>query len=400
MALPLVAADLTRSPTTIAGVAIALRLPWLLFALVAGALVDRWDRRRVMWMTDVFRASLVAILALAVLTNHHTIWMIYAIGFALGVAETMFDNASQTILPSIVDEDQLQIANGRLMAAETTANSFVGPPLGGFLVAAAVSVPFWLDAASYLGAAALVAGITGSFRARSLTGPESDPAKSPTTIRSEIAEGIQWLRGNRVLRTLALLLGLMNLWFMAGFSVLVLFAEDILGLDEVGFGLLATAMAAGSVIGGLVAGRLAKRFGSGPLLLIGAFGTALGQLAVAPLSNAWVVALALAVTGFAGVVWNVVTVSLRQSVIPDQLLGRVNSVYRFLGWGGMPIGALIGGLLASSNGLRAPFWVGGVALLIASTVATPRLFAADRLLAEQGSNQPPEATVAPATEHD
>jgi len=400
VALPLVAADLTRSPTTIAGVAIALRLPWLLFALVAGALVDRWDRRRVMWMTDVFRASLVAILALAVLTNHHTIWMIYAIGFALGVAETMFDNASQTILPSIVDEDQLQIANGRLMAAETTANSFVGPPLGGFLVAAAVSVPFWLDAASYLGAAALVAGITGSFRARSLTGPESDPAKSPTTIRSEIAEGIQWLRGNRVLRTLALLLGLMNLWFMAGFSVLVLFAEDILGLDEVGFGLLATAMAAGSVIGGLVAGRLAKRFGSGPLLLIGAFGTALGQLAVAPLSNAWVVALALAVTGFAGVVWNVVTVSLRQSVIPDQLLGRVNSVYRFLGWGGMPIGALIGGLLASSNGLRAPFWVGGVALLIASTVATPRLFAADRLLAEQGSNQPPEATVAPATEHD
>jgi len=396
----LVAADLTRSPTTIAGVAIALRLPWLLFALVAGALVDRWDRRRVMWMTDVFRAGLVSMLALAVLTNHHTIWMIYAIGFALGVAETMFDNASQTILPSIVDEHQLQIANGRLMAAETTANSFVGPPLGGFLVAAAVSVPFWLDAASYLGAAALVAGITGSFRARSLTGPGSDPAKSPTTIRSEIAEGIQWLRGNRVLRTLALLLGLMNLWFMAGFSVLVLFAEDILGLNEVGFGLLATAMAAGSVIGGLVAGRLAKRFGSGPLLLIGAFGTALGQLAVAPLSNAWVVALALAATGFAGVVWNVVTVSLRQSVIPDQLLGRVNSVYRFLGWGGMPIGALIGGLLASSNGLRTPFWVGGVVLLIGSTVAAPRLFAADRLLAEQGSNQPPEATVAPTTEHD
>ncbi len=400
MALPLVAADLTRSPTTIAGVAIALRLPWLLFALVAGALVDRWDRRRVMWMTDVFRAGLVAMLALAVLTDHHTIWMIYAIGFALGVAETMFDNASQTILPSIVDEHQLQIANGRLMAAETTANSFVGPPLGGFLVAAAVSVPFWLDAASYLGAAALVAGISGSFRARSLIGPESDPSKSPTTIRSEISEGIMWLRGNKVLRTLALLLGLMNLWFMAGFSVLVLFAEDILGLDEVGFGLLATAMAAGSVIGGLVAGRLAKRFGSGPLLLIGSFGTALGQLAVAPLSNAWVVALVLAGTGFAGVVWNVVTVSLRQSVIPDQLLGRVNSVYRFLGWGGMPIGALIGGLLASSNGLRAPFWVGGVALLIASSVTAPRLFSADRLIAEQGSGRSPEATVAPATEHD
>jgi len=388
VALPLVAADLTRSPTTIAGVAIALRLPWLLFALVAGALVDRWDRRRVMWITDTFRGVLVAVLAAAVMTDNHTIALIYVIGFSLGMAETMFDNASQTILPSIVDEDQLQLANGRLMAAETITNSFVGPPIGGFLVAIAVSVPFWIDSVSYLVAALLVAGIGGTFRA----GPRGASAtvasgRRPGGLRIEIAEGVTWLRGNKLLRSLALLLGLMNLWFMAGFSVLVLFAEDILGLDEFGFGLLATAMAAGSVAGGLIAARMAKRLGTGAMLLIGSFGTALGQLAIAASSNAWLVAAAMAVSGFVGVVWNVVTVSLRQSVIPDQLLGRVNSVYRFLGWGGMPIGALIGGLLATQFDLRTPFWVGGVFLLISAAAAAPRLASADRLLAEPVSKK-------------
>lgn len=392
MALPLVAADLTRDATTVAGVTIAMRLPWLLFALVAGALVDRWDRRHVMWITDIFRAALVAMLGAAVMTDNHTIWMIYAIGFALGVAETMFDNASQTILSSIVREDQLQFANGRLMAAETITNSFVGPPLGGFLVAAAASVPFWLDSASYLAAAALVASIGGSFRASHSTNSPQDARRPATGIGSEIAEGVRWLWANSLLRILALLLGLMNLWFMAGFSVLVLFSQDILGLNELGFGLLATAMAAGSVIGGLMAGRLAKQFGTGPLLLLGSFGTALTQLAIAPLSNAWLVATALGGAGFAGVVWNVITVSLRQSVIPDHLLGRVNSVYRFLGWGGMPIGALIGGLLASGYGLRAPFWVGGVVLLVASTAASPKLLAAERLLARDDAMP---STVAP-----
>ncbi len=381
IALPLVAADLTRSPTTVAGVTIAMRIPWLLFALVAGALVDRWDRRRVMWTTDLFRTLLVGGLAAAVMTDNHSIALIYAVGFALGVAETMFDNASQTILPSLVAEQQLQVANGRLMAAETVSNSFVGPPLGGFLVAAAVSVPFWIDSASYLAAALLMASIGGSFRASRTTDTaanESSPSRP--TIRTEIAEGVRWLWRHDLLRTLALLLGLMNLGFMAGFSVLVLFAQDMLGLDEIGFGLLATAMAAGSVIGGLTAGRLTEMLGKGRILLIGSFGTAIGQLAIAPMSNSWAAAAALAMAGFVATIWNVVTVSLRQSVIPDQLLGRVNSVYRFLGWGGMPVGALAGGLLASRFGLRSPFWVGGVTLLLAAAITAPKLRRADEIL--------------------
>ena len=370
IALPLVAADLTRDPTSIAAVTFALRLPWLLFALVAGALVDRWDRRRVMWISDVVRAALVGALALAVVTDQHSIVMLYVIGFALGVAETFFDNASQTIMPSLIDDPaDLPKANGRLFSAETITNNFVGPPLGGLLVAVAASVPFWIDAASFLAAAALIASIPGSFRAARAHGDEA----AQRSLRSEIAEGVGWLRRHRLLRTLAVLLGLMNLWFTAAFSILVLFAQDILDLGDVGFGILGTSMAFGSVLAGVVTSRLDERFGPGPLLLTGAFGIALTQLIVGPLSDPWLVGLALAASGFFAVMWNVVTVSLRQTIIPDELLGRVNSVYRFLGWGGMPIGALIGGVLADQFGLRAPFYVGGAFLVVATILAAPVL---------------------------
>ncbi len=368
IALPLVAADLTRDPTSIAAVTFALRLPWLLFALIAGALVDRWDRRRVMWISDVIRAALVGGLALAVLTDQHSIAMLYVVGFALGVAETFFDNASQTIMPSLIDDpDDLPKANGRLFSAETITNNFVGPPLGGLLVAVAASVPFWIDAASFLAASALIASIPGSFRAA-----RAEDA-APRSLGAEIAEGVSWLRRHRLLRTLAILLGLMNMWFTAAFSILVLFAQDVLDLGDVGFGILGTAMAFGSVLAGVVTSRLDQHFGPGPLLLAGALGTALTQLAIAPLSDPWLVGIALATSGFFAVVWNVVTVSLRQTIIPDELLGRVNSVYRFLGWGGMPIGALVGGVLADAFGLRAPFYVGGTFLVLATLIAAPVL---------------------------
>ena len=195
----------------------------------------------------------------------------------------MFDNASQTILPSIVEsKDQLPRANGRLFAAETVTNQFVGPPLGGLLVAAAAAAPFWLDAASFLAAAVLVASIPGRFRAPQSATPESAPKP---TMRSEIAEGVRWLWRNRLLRDLAILLSLMNMWAMAGLAVMVLFAQEILGLGDVGFGLLMISPAIGSVLGGLLTSRFAARFGAGPILWFGCFGTAVGLLLMAPLSN-------------------------------------------------------------------------------------------------------------------
>ena len=163
-ALPLLAATLTRDPRLVAGMAVAFTLPWLLFALPAGAIVDRLDRRKVMYRVNVVRAALVAVIALSVVTDTASIWLLYVLAFSLGSCETLFDNAAQSIMPSIVATPQLERANGRLYAGEVVTNVFVGPPIGGILFAVAASVPFWLDSASFLVAALLVATIAGSFR--------------------------------------------------------------------------------------------------------------------------------------------------------------------------------------------------------------------------------------------
>jgi MFS family permease len=374
-ALPLLAAALTRDPTLFAGVAVAGRLPWLLFALQAGAIADRVDRRRLMAGVNTVRFGLMAVLGLAVLGDWATIWLLYVVSFALGVAETLFDNAAQAIMPSVVRRPQLERANGRLYAGEMVANQFVGPPLGGLLFALAPAVPILLDAGTFAVAAGLIVAMTGSYaRRRSATVGDDTAAAAPVRrrMRSEIAEGLRWLYRHRLLRTLALLLGAMNGLSMMFFATFALFATDpgILDLSEVGFGLLLTAGAAGSVLASLVAGRIVARIGRGPTLWSTLIGSVIVPLATGASSNAWVVGALSAAFGFVAVVWNVVTVSLRQTIIPDELLGRVNAVYRFLGWGSMPVGAFLGGVVAGAFGLRAPWFVAGGLMALALVPAT------------------------------
>jgi hypothetical protein len=213
---PLLAASLTRDPLLVAGLSFAQRLPWLLFSLVSGALVDRLDRRRLMATVDVGRCLLLGLLGVAVLLDAVTIALLYAVFFAVGVAETLFDNASVSILPSVVAKERLPKANGRLLGARVVAEDLAGPPLGGLLFAAAAAVPFLLDAGTFAAAAALVAAMRGRFRVER-------PAEAPsTTLRSEIAEGVRRLWRNRLLRILALAIGLMNVTLMAAASILVL----------------------------------------------------------------------------------------------------------------------------------------------------------------------------------
>ncbi|HSL59875.1 MAG TPA: MFS transporter, partial [Acidimicrobiales bacterium] len=199
VALPLLTAQLTRDPAAVAGVAVAQGLPWLAFSLVAGALVDRLDRRRVMWITDVARAVLVAGLALAVALDAHSVPMLYAVAFGLGLAETMFDNAAQAILPRLVPSTRLEAANGRLFAAQMLTNDFLGKPVGGLLFTIGAALPFWVDAGTFAVAALLIALVPGSYRTVR-TGP-------PRSLRTEIAEGLGWLWRHPVLRTLGVLLG-------------------------------------------------------------------------------------------------------------------------------------------------------------------------------------------------
>jgi MFS family permease len=388
VALPLLATTLTRDPVLVAMVTLAQGLPWLLFALVSGALVDRLDRRRVMWSVDLVRAAIAITLAITAALGVVTIWLLCVLAFLLGTAQTLFDNAAQAIMPMVVGRDRLEQANSKLFGAQVVTEEFVGPPLGALLFAAAVAAPFVLDASSFLIAALLVLTMPGSFRAA----PVGDAPR--TRLRHEIAEGLRWLWHHRLLRTLALMLSVWMLVETATGSIFVLFALETVHVSKTGYGVLFSAGALGSAIGSTLAPRIAARFGDAPSMLAGVVVNAVGLIVVAAFPHAVVVGVMGAIGGAAALVWNVITVSLRQALIPDHLLGRVNSVYRFLGWGSMPIGAALGGVVAGVAGLRAPFFMaGGILLVLAvagSRVVNPATVARARAdaAAERAGQEP------------
>jgi MFS family permease len=367
IALPLLAIQITDSPALVAGVTIASRLPWLLFSLVAGALADRLDRRRTMILVDVFRAGLLGSLALATAAGVANLPLLYVVAFALGVAETLFDTSAQSIMPNLVKPEQLSKANGRLYAVELTMNQFVGPPLGGLLAATGIALAFGTGAAAYLLAAGALLTIAGSFK----------PVREgpPTSIRQDIAEGLRYLLRHPLLRVLALMVGLGNLASSAAFSVFVLYAvaPGPLGLNEVGFGLITTSLAIGSLIGSFLVEPLEKRLGRANLLVVSMFAMSWTLLVPVITTSIPVIFVVWLLSGAIGIGWNVVTVSLRQRIVPDALLGRLNASYRLLAWGTMPIGAFLGGIIGELFGVAAVLWIFGIlqlALVLGRLVVT------------------------------
>jgi MFS family permease len=376
IALPLLAVRLTDSPGLVAGVVVASRLPWLLFALVAGALADRLDRRRAMILVNLVRAGLLGGLAVATFADLASLPLLYAVAFALGTAETLFDTSAQSIMPNLVASDRLSRANGRLYAVELTMNQFVGPPLGGFLAALAIAFAFGTGAAAYLLAAVSLFTIAGAFR----------PVREgpPTRIHEEIVEGLRFLFGHPLLRVLAVMVGTSNLASSAAFSVFVLYAvaPGPIGLDEVGFGLLMMALAIGNVLGTFLVEPLERRLGRANLLVVSMSGLSVMVLAPALTTEPVAIAAIWIAGGLIGIAWNVVTLSLRQRIVPDRLLGRVNASYRLLAWGTLPVGAALGGLVGEVFGLRAVFLtfgaLGALMLLGRLVVTDEAIEAAER----------------------
>ena len=365
MAGPLLAASLTRDPILVAGLSFAQRVPWLIFPLISGALVDRLDRRRVMGYADGIRTALIGTIGVAALLGWASMPLLYVVFFLMGTLETLFDNASQAIIPALVSRERLERANSRLYAAEIVSNQLAGPPLGGFLFGLAVAVPFLLDAGTYAAAAALILALRGEFRPKR---PEDAP---PTTLVAEIGEGLRWLWNHGLIRTLAIMLGVFNMTFAATDAILVLFAQDVLGLGSFGYGMLLTSMAVGGLIGSLTADKIVAWLGPGRSLQASVLISALVLTVVAISESAVVVWAVFLLVGITVVVWNVITVSFRQAVVPEDIFGRVNSVYRLLGWGGLSIGALLGGFLARGFGLTAPFWFAAVVLAMMFLVTVP-----------------------------
>jgi MFS family permease len=366
-ALPLLAVTISRDPRLVAVVTAAGYLPWMVLSLPAGALVDRYDRATLMWRAQAVQAAVVAAVAVLVVFRIANIAVLGLAGLLLGSAEVVFSNAAQAMLPALVPPELLARANGSQQVSLTVGETFLGPPAGSLLFAAAAALPFGLDAVSFAGSAALLARLPRTSR---------ETGQPRASIRTQIAEGLRWLYRHRLLRVVAFLLGIFNFANQMGQAVLVLLATQTLHVGTRGYGLLLAVTAVGSVAGGLVSPAVTRRLGMLPSLVIaGAVDAAVfAGLGLAP--DPAVAALMLAGQGFAVTMWNVVTVSLRQQVVPAHLLGRVNSVYRMLGWGLMPVGALAGGFVAHAAGLRAPYIVAGLLCGLSLLAAVPLLLAA------------------------
>ena len=381
--VPLLAVQFTQSPILIAGLTIASRLPWLFFVLIAGALADRLDRRSTMRNVQLFRALVLAGLAALALVDGLSLPILYAVALGLGIAETMFDTAAQSIMPSLVERDQLSNANGKLYGVELVMNQFVGPPLGGLVIGLSVPLALGGSAVGYALAAIGLTLIVGRFRPER-TGPK-------TRMTADIAEGMRYLWRHSVLRTLAIMVGVMNLSFTAAQAVFVLYAvrPGPMGLSEPEFGLFITTLAAGSVVGSLMAARLERRFGRVPLLFACVVATSVTTAVPAFTTSVIPIGTAFFVSGIFIVVWNVITVSLRQRIVPDRLLGRLNSAYRLFAWGTQPIGAVLGGVVGQFLGLPAVFILSG--LLGLTLIATRVVLTEDALRQAEAGGAPAAA---------
>jgi predicted MFS family arabinose efflux permease len=258
----------------------------------------------------------------------------------------------------VVHRDEIARANSKLYAVEMIANEFVGPPLGGILAGVAIALAFSGSAACYLVAFLALLTVRGSFK-------PSRAGEAPTRIRTDIAEGVRYLYRHRLLRTLALMVGVMNLFNTAAWSVLPIYAvkPGPMGLSAGGFGVFLTATAAGALVGSWLTPWMERKLGRQKLLAASVASTAV-MIAAPLLREPWIVGAVLFCTGIVFMSWNIVTVSLRQRIVPDRLLGRVNASYRLLAWGTMPIGAALGGLLGELFGLRPVFVISSLATIL------------------------------------
>jgi len=384
-AAPLLTLTLTNDERLIAGVSFCAAIPWLVLSLPAGVYIDRFDRRKLMIAANVIRAVLFGLIAFSAATGTLSIWIFMAILIGVGCCEVIFDMSAQAFLPQIVPDHLLEKANGRLSSLELITNTFIGLPLGAWAFVLAIGVPFGVNAASFALAALLVA----SIRIPSAKTPEANSEEMRNSFKADLTEGLQWLWNNKLIRTLAIMLGIANMTAMFGEAIFVKYAAVELGVTGRAYGFLLALTAIGSILGGLLGDKIAKRLGIAQSIVYSYFVFGFVGIIYFFMPYVWAVAIAASFMGLAGTTWNVVTVSLRQRVIPTELFGRVNSVYRFIGTGSIGIGALIGGQIAYSTNLRMPFLVAAIIGLGALAIGGPTLYR------EVRNHIAPEATPAP-----
>lgn len=367
IAAPLLLTTLTDNPILIAAGGFAAQVPWLLFGLHSGSIVDRSDQRRLIMRVDLVRAVLMAALAVAIATGNIGVAVVYVILFLSGTGDTMVLTAGTSLVPKLVSRAQLTSANARLMATRLGGGVLIARPVGAWLFTHGRAIPFVVDAVSFLAGVVLLVGLR--------TRPTDAPAVP--SKRGRVREGLQILWQDQVLRVLALCIFVMNVTLAGTLAVLVIYARDRLQVGPTGFGLLSACMAVGGLAGTTLVGRLQRRFGTSTLLKAGLLIEMGTQLSLALTSTWAVAATALLIFGVHGSVWSVLTVSLRQHRTADEVRGRVMAAYMVLSVGGAAIGSLVGGTLVALGSITTPMWFGTVVVAGVFIVAVPALRAGD-----------------------
>ncbi|MDV3222857.1 MFS transporter [Intrasporangium sp.] len=356
---PLLVAAQTRDAFLVALATVLQRVPWLAFALVAGVIADRLDRKRIVIVVSLLRTTVLLVLSAAIVTDVVSIWVVLTALFLLGTAEVFADTTSQTLLPMVVDKADLGIGNARLMAGFITVNQLAGPPIGAALFALGLVVPFVAQATCIAFAALLVSRVVLPPHGR-------DPQARRSHLRRDITEGLRWLWNHAAVRTLTVTIVIFNVTYGASWSVLVLYAVDILDAGAVGFGLLTTAGAVGGLLGTALYGWVTARVSLGNIMRGGLVIETLTHLAFALTRHLWVALVIMFVFGAHAFIWGTTSRAVRQRAVPTGLQGRVGSVYLLGVFGGMVVGGLVGGVVAGAWGVLATFWFGfaGSALLV------------------------------------
>ncbi|MEJ1088430.1 MFS transporter [Microbacterium sp. Mu-80] len=350
-AAPLLIASMTSSPILVASGAVLQFLPWLLFGLHAGAIADRFDRRRLVMFANAARAVVLAALCVFLLTGTANIWIVLAVAFLYGTAEVFVDTTASTLLPMLVRPADLGIGNARLQAGYLVANQFAGPPLGAFLFAAGAAWPFLLEVLCVTLAIVLVSRMAATPVPARASGADKPPA-----VHTDIAEGVRWMWRNPPVRMLVLIILTFNVTWAAPWGVLVLYATDHLNMGAVGFGALTTASAAGGLLATVSFGWLERHVSFATMMRACLSLEVLMHLAFALTTTGWVALVIMAGFGFYAFVWGTISTTVRQRLVPPELQGRVASVNMVGVFGGMVIGQALGGVIAQTWGLTAPWW--------------------------------------------
>ncbi len=356
---PLLVASQSRDPLVVSMALLAQHVPVLLFGFAAGLVADRFDRRWVIVGVNLVRAAVLALLAITITTGVVNIAVVLGALFVLGTAETFADVGSASILPRLVRRQDLGIANARLTGSVLVTNELLAPPIGAFVFAIGMALPFAADAACFLLGAVIVSRLQYS---------QGEGIGRPISRgwRSDMAEGIRWLMTHPPMRTLLITIVAFNVTYGAAWGVLVLYATERLAMDAVGFGLITTAMAIGGIIGTVMYGRLERRFALADIMRVGLLIETLTHLTLALTTLPAVALVTFVVFGAHAFVWGTTATAVRQRAVPDALLGRVTGVYHVGVMLGIVVGTPIGGLLARGYGITAPFWFGfaGSAILV------------------------------------